>query len=361
MRGGRRSWGSGLAAAAMLLATGAAAAPAALDFLPLNAVRMLGSHNSYRPYPTPQAEGRIRRLSPQDWPDLAYGHPPLEAQLALGLRQFEIDVAPDPAGGLYAGPYAYAAPAARAAMAAPGAKVLHVAGLDYDTHCLTLRACLAVFARWSDAHPGHTPLVVLVNASDVDAAPYQPRAIAFTAADIDAVDRDVRETLGARLLTPDEVRGGLATLREAVRAGGWPRLGALRGRIIAVLDGSPAHEDFLRAGHSSLRGRALFGWFDEAAPEAALFNVQDPLLEGARIRRLVAQGFLVRTRADLSPAEARARDGRRMAAALASGAQLISTDDYAGAPDPEGLGYVADFGGPYVRPDAAAPASGSRR
>jgi hypothetical protein len=40
-----------------------------------------------------------------------------------------------------------------------------------------------------------------------------------------------------------------------------------------------------------------------------------------------------------------------MKAALASGAQIVSTDYYAGVPDPEGIGYVADFEGPYLRCD----------
>ncbi len=103
----------------------------------------------------------------------------------------------------------------------------------------------------------------------------------------------------------------------------------------------------------------MFGWFPATAAEAAVFNVQDPSTDGAQIRALLAQGFIVRTRADSGGIEARRHDGSRMAAALASGAQLISTDYYDGAPDPEALGFVVDFGGRYLRCDevlAACPA-----
>jgi len=323
----------------------------AIDGLKLNQTRAEGSHNSYRKFPSPGEEARIKAVAAKFWPGLDYGHPPFETQLALGLHQFEIDVAADPQGGLYAGPYADATPEIKALMAAPGAKVMHVPGLDTESHCLTFRICLGIFARWSDAHPGHDPIVILINSVDWPARPpiWTTPAI-FTQADIDAVNQDIIDVIGkTRLITPDEVRGGHKTLREGVMAGGWPTVAAARGRFLFVLDGNGAHETFLRTGHPSLAGRALFGWFDEDQPEAAVFNIQEPQKEAAHIHQLVGQGFIVRTRADADVVEARTRDGRRMKASLASGAQWISTDFYAGVPDPEGFGYVTDFEGPMYR------------
>lgn len=336
--------------AAPVVAPVAAPTPA-LDQLRLDQVRMLGSHNSYRKFPSPAEEARLKAADPQGWAGLDYGHPPLESQLALGLHQFEIDVDPDPQGGLYAAPYADATPEVKALMAAPGAKVLHIAGKDTEVHCLTFRKCLTIFARWSDAHPGHDAIVILVNSSDPDCIPgLFPHDIKFDQAGIDALNQDIFQVIGRqRLVIPDDVRGGHATLREAVLAKAWPTLGAMRGKFLFILDGNDAHETFLRAGHASLRGRAMFGWFDEAAPEAAVFNIQDPAAEQARIRRMTAAGFLVRTRSDANVVEARTRDGSRMKAALASGAQIVSTDYYEGAPDPEGFGFTVDFQGPMLR------------
>lgn len=351
-----------IAAAALVLLPGASEY-SPLDALRLDQVRMLGSHNSYRSFPSPREEARMKALAPQYWQGLAYGHPPLESQLVLGLHQFELDVVSDPKGGRFAAPYADATPEVRAVMNAPGIKVLHIPNFDTEVHCLTFRACLGIFARWSDRHPDHAPIVILVNSSDFPARPVvAPEPYIFSPADIDTINRDIAEVIGQhRLITPDMVRGKHDTLRQGVLAGGWPTMGAARGRFLFVLDGSADHERYLRTGHPSLRGRMMFGWFDEDTPEAALFNIQNPLPEQARIERLVKMGFIVRTRADADTAEARTHDGRRMQAAIASGAQLVSSDYYEGVPDPLGLDYVADFGGAKIRCDEVVTTCGEYR
>jgi hypothetical protein len=63
-------------------------------------------------------------------------------------------------------------------------------------------------------------------------------------------------------------------------------------------------------------------------PEAAFVILNDPVQQQDSIRKLVRSGYLVRTRADEGTLEARKGDFRRLEAALASGAQFISTDYY---------------------------------
>jgi Phosphoinositide phospholipase C, Ca2+-dependent len=347
----------------LVLAAHAAPEYAGLDNQRLDQVRMEGSHNSYRKFPSPAEEAKIKAISAKSWLGLDYGHPPLESQLALGLHQFEIDVAPDRDGGAYAGPYADATPQVKALMAAPGAKVLHVPGLDTEVHCLTFRQCLAIFARWSDAHPDHAPIVILVNSVDPNRIPVLfPYDLKFDQAGIDALNDDIAAVIGrARVITPDDMRGSHGTLREAALARAWPTLGQGRGKFLFVLDGNGDHERYQRAGHPLLRGRMMFGWFKETDPEAAVFNIQDPVKEYDRIRRLVAEGFIVRVQADANTTEARTRDRTRMKAALTSGAQWVSTDYYAGVPDPEAFGYTADFEGPMVRCDEVTAGCGADR
>ncbi|MGC1305344.1 MAG: phosphatidylinositol-specific phospholipase C domain-containing protein [Caulobacteraceae bacterium] len=353
-----------MALALPLLAHAAPAADPSVDGLKFNEVRIEGSHNSYRKFPSPAEEAKIKAVALKYWPGLDYGHPPLESQLAIGIRQLEIDVAPDAQGGLYAKPYADATPEVKAEMAAPGAKVLHVAGLDTEVHCLTFRKCLAIFARWSDAHPNHQPVVILVNSVDPLRIPVLfPYDAKFDQAGIDQINQDITDVIGRnRVVTPDDVRGDHATLREAVTAKAWPKYGDMRGKFLFVLDGNEAHEVYLRTGHPSLKGRMMFGWFDEALPEAAVFNIQDPIKNQDRIRRLVAEGFIVRTRSDEDTKEARTHDRTKTKSALASGGQWISSDYYPGVPDPEGFNFTVDFGGPMVRCDEvtapACPATG---
>ena len=63
-------------------------------------------------------------------------------------------------------------------------------------------------------------------------------------------------------------------------------------------------------------------------PAAAVMIVADPITERPRIRQLVSNGFMVRTRADADTLEARQNDTCRRDAAFASGTQAISTDYY---------------------------------
>jgi membrane-associated phospholipid phosphatase len=75
---------------------------------------------------------------------------------------------------------------------------------------------------------------------------------------------------------------------------------------------------------------------DEASPAAAILILNDPLKDGPRISADVRAGYLVRTRADADTVEARKNDTAPRDAALASGAQAVSTDYM--TPDPRFAG-----------------------
>jgi hypothetical protein len=70
-----------------------------------------------------------------------------------------------------------------------------------------------------------------------------------------------------------------------------------------------------------------------SAPEAAFAKLNDPIDDFDRIQELVRQGFIVRTRADADTVQARTGDLTQRDAALASGAQFVSTDYPAPNPD----------------------------
>jgi hypothetical protein len=230
----------------------------------------------------------------------------------------------------------------RAAMLKPGFKVFHIPDVDYISGCVTLVRCLREVDGWSQSHPDHLPIMITINAADT---PSERPGITSplpldNAALLDSLDGEIRSVLrGNRLITPDEVRGKAASLREAVRTRGWPTLNAARGRIFVLLDVRPQVSDVYRAGHPSLAGRAMFGWYPDEQPESAIQIVQDPIVDGERIKRWVREGFIVRTRTDANTVEARRHDLAKAKAAMASGAQAVSTDYYPGAPDPLHLGF----------------------
>jgi hypothetical protein len=317
----------------------------------LNEIQVLGSHNSYHVQPRPALLAYLLGLTPafEAW---EYTHPPLDEQFETqGVRQIELDVYADPMGGLYSRRGGLVAigedPESHlAALDAPGLKVMHIHDLDFESNCLTFVDCLRTVKRWSDAHPHHLPIMILIETEDVVlpelgygfAVP-----IPFGPAQLDAIDDEIRSVFPRRrLLTPDRVRRGQPTLEQAVQTLGWPRLGAVRGTVMFMLDnGGAVRSDYL-AGHPSLQGRVLFTDSTPGQPEAAFVKQNDPF--ASAIPTLVAQGYVVRTRADADTVEARSGDTGPRDAAIASGAQWVSTD-YPVADPNFGTGYAVQIPG----------------
>jgi len=311
-------------------------------------------HNAYHVQARPDLFDAIRAFDPALAASLEYTHPPLPDQLGrLGIRQVELDVFADPEGGLYADRAGLRVigddPIGPPALQDPGFKVLHVQDLDFESTCLTLVACLRTLRTWSDDHPGHLPITVQIEAKD-DVLPdlglgfVEP--IPIRGPQLDALDAEIRSVLGPDdLITPDDVRGRRSTLEEAVLRDGWPTLGSARGRFLFALDDSGVKRDAYVSGHPSLRGRVLFTDSPPGTPEAAYFVRNDPVSSFDEIQDLVRRGYLVRTRADADTVQARTGDTTMRQAALASGAQFVTTD-YP-EPDPRfGTGYFVDVPGP---------------
>jgi hypothetical protein len=302
------------------------------DCVRLNQLQVLGTHNSYHIAPAPAV---LALLGPGAR-DVEYSHRPLEQQLSsLGVRKLEIDVFADPAGGRFARPAAFTLvkgldPVGRELLE-PGFKVLHTQDLDFRTTCSTLKRCLTVIRDWSRAHPWHVPIMVMIEAKDTpvedrDGVSFV-RPVPIGAAEFQALDDEIRSVFMAdHLLTPDRVRGSHRTLAQAIASDGWPRLRAVRGRVLFALDNTDEHRTEYLRGHPSLEGRVLFVSSPVGEPSAAFLKMNDVLAEEDAIRQRVRDGFLVRTRADIPTEEARSGSTVRRDRAFRSGAQYVSTD-----------------------------------
>jgi hypothetical protein len=146
------------------------------------------------------------------------------------------------------------------------------------------------------------------------------------------------------MILPDEVRGRHATLNDAIKTGGWPTLEKARGRVVFLMDQRKV-ESIYTEGHPSLRGRILFTNAEPGQPDAAFIEENDGTK--AVIDGLVKQGYLVRTRTDEGTEQARTNDTTRRDTALATGAQIISTD-YPGAEPASWTGYKVELPGGMV-------------
>jgi hypothetical protein len=249
--------------------------PTAPKGLHMNDMQVVGTHNSYKVAIPPAELAMIAAKSPDGARSLDYSHLPLAQQLDLGMRQLEIDFLYDPEGGRYAHPLLpqmSGQPYDAAAMDKPGFKVLHIPDVDVRSHCATFVICLQQIRAWSDAHPDHVPILIMMNAKDGEpAVPGGVVPLPYDARAYDTLDAEIRSVFGPdRLITPDDVRGTAKTLRAGALAGGWPTLEAARGKVFFALDESPAKVKAYMRGHESLEGLPVFvNSISEDAPHAA--------------------------------------------------------------------------------------------
>lgn len=308
-----------------------------LPDLALSTLQMIGSHNSYKKAMPANVMALLKWVEPAVAQGLDYSHIPIEEQLALGLRVFEIDVFHDPEGERYSRPLGrWLHPLTQAfnereqaQLDAPGLKVLHIQDIDYQSHCLTFRKCLETFRVFSDANPGHLPIFISLNLKTSPIAlPGSTTPLSFDNAGYLYLHRDLDSAIGLEnLVTPSEIQKDSRSLRERITTFGWPDLSQLRGRFIFLID-EPVSKT---AGYLEDFGkdeRLLFLSVPSDHDQAAILVMNDPLKAFDDIRARVAEGFLVRTRADADTVEARSADDTRMRAAFASGAHFISTDYY---------------------------------
>ena len=351
--------------AAVLLAATAGAqagynAPDSDAQVRINQIQIIGSHNSYHAGLLPGMRAYLGEKKPDALRGLDYAHQPLDKQFDGGVRQIELDIFADSKGGRYAHP---AGPALEQAagvpvdpdgqnfsgassevMMKPGFKVMHVQDLDQHSNCQPFTACLTIVREWSKAHPQHLPIFVLVETKQGKPLniPNATTPEPFTAVTFDELDREIRSVFSpSEMITPDDMRGNYVTPNEAARAGKWPTLATARGKVIFLMDQRNVGPLYLE-GHPNLRGRVLFTNAAPGEPDAAFTEENDGTEQ--EIAALVAQGYLVRTRTDADTKEGRSGSTVRREHAMASGAQILSTD-YPKAEPAQWTGYSVSFAG----------------
>jgi Phosphoinositide phospholipase C, Ca2+-dependent len=308
-----------------------------IDNLPINHIQVIGSHNSYKQPIDPALFGMIKKVDSNLARHIDYSHISLSDQLSMGLQNLEIDVYADSKGGKYAHPKGLDWAGSNSTpydqegvMKEPGFKVFHIQEIDFRSSCLTFTKCLQELKSWSEAHPGHNPVFITMNAKDETInKPGFTIPEKFTTEVFNQLDSVITGTLGKeRLITPDDVRGKNATLESAVLKGQWPTLKNAKGKFIFILDEAGEKRAAYIQGHPSLQGRVLFANAQPGTPEAAIVIMNNPVKDLHTIQELVKKGYIVRTRADADTEEARKNDKTMFEAACESGAQIITTDYY---------------------------------
>jgi hypothetical protein len=229
----------------------------------------------------------------------------------------------------------------------PGFKVLHVQDIDFRSTVLTFVIGLRRIRDWSDQHPRHFPICVLLELKDEAIAPEFTKPVPIGMDELEAVEAEILSVFKQeQILKPDDIRGEFSTLPEALARRGWPPLDAVRGKVLFALDNGGSIRDLYLKDHPALQGRLIFVSVEESHPAAAWMKVNDPVSGFERIQKLVKAGFIVRTRADGDTSQARTNDTTQRDRAFSSGAQFISTD-YP-EPNPAFSGYQVRFDGGIV-------------
>ncbi len=250
--------------------------------LRLNQIQVLGTHNSYH------RAGPLAYLI-KDW---RYTHEPLDTQLDMGVRQFELDLH----YGLF------------------GLEVYHVPVVDGLTTAKYFEDQLETLYNWSLNNPGHLPIMVIMELKDeLDIIKFSGR--------INKVDEEILNIWPReRIITPDDVRGEYATLPAAIQSAGWPSLSFCRDKIMFMLhNGGDYRDEYFAEGQNKIM-------FADAAFDHPYGGWKTLNTPGDDVKEQVENGLLVRTRADAECEQAINEDYTTQEAAWACGAQMVSTD-----------------------------------
>ncbi|KAI5460108.1 acid phosphatase [Mariannaea sp. PMI_226] len=306
--------------------------------LRMNQIQVVGTHNSYHLEALPADQQTMLALRP-DLQNVFYSHPALDVQASFqSVRSFELDIFADPdGGGHYATPWIRRNKSTEPIpeLQGPGIKILHIADIDYNATCHTLKSCLQVVKSWSDAHTDHVPIPIMIEfktSEEILIALGGSKPISWANTKLlDGLDAEIRSVFSSKqLIVPDDIRRDDLSLEQSVLTHGWPDLDSARGRVFFLMDNGPVHvvRDAYIKDRPNLEGRIIFTNSAPGNSDCAFQKLNDPTGDNqVNIQEQVKAGYWVRTRADepLSTLFTHNVTARREAA-FSSGAQIVSTD-----------------------------------
>ncbi len=276
------------------------------DLIRLNQIQVKGTHNSYK---------IATDYCPPSW-DLTM--PTLDVQLdELGARTVEVDVHLNADGTL---------------------DVYHLAYMDPLTNCAKFKDCLTLVANWSDEHPGHLPIMIMVEPKDD-----QDEDALKLAGKLNLIDNEILSVFSrSEILAPDDVRGAHATLNEAITTEGWPLLRDCRDKVMFMLLENGAHRAEYLEMHPNLEGAVIFARNEKGASWSSILEMSDPRTQEQEdeLRAAVLENYLVRVTID-DPETTIAQFEPIAEATLRAGVQMINTDH------PSETTVPAQEGGPF--------------
>lgn len=278
--------------------------------LKFNELRFVATHNSYQNESVSELQmwyGVVGTLSFGAVPKNggAFQTASLTDQLNGGVRSLELDVETMRKNGK------------------TSFVCLHSPVLDMTTHSYDFALAMREIDLWSDMHPGHLPVTVIVEPK-VAMLPLW-NMDAFTLAYANTMDDLLKTVLGEKLFTPADMLRGYETFAEMRKADDWCRVEDMCGKVLVLLHPTVVTNGYIRQ-DKTLRTQAMFPMLraSQAESDYASFVVENnPLKAESDKERLIdREKCVVRTRPDSFGK----LDEEIHAAAKRSGAQILSTD-----------------------------------
>jgi len=276
--------------------------------LKFNEVQFLATHNSYKQrmsrasyYAMNWVAAPLGLAAEKDEWD--YEFEPLTQQLDKGIRSIELDVMKD----------------------GESFRCGHVGVLDMSSNCHDLALTCQEIRMWSDAHPDHLPITILVEAKP---------SIAADGGMYKLIDLDGVEALGGifrrefedKLFTPSEMRGSYESFGALRRDNGWPALRDMLGKILILYHYNEATTADYIALSPSLDVQKMFPVLEypvvEVDTDSATFILCNDPLDHDVIAAYTNKNLLVRTRIDMYMHH----EQEKYDSGVTAGALLLTTD-----------------------------------
>lgn len=274
-----------------------------------NEVSFIGTHNSYQKACVP-----ARQKLFQDASTVTFGLVKAEKatfqsdyltdQFNLGIRSVELDVETVVENG----------------------KVSFVCShspvIDMPTHCYNFALALKEIKLWSDANPNHLPITVIIEPKKVFIPDKNMRY--FNCKYANELGEQAKEIFGDTLITPADMMGDHASLKEMREADDWMTLSKTRGHVMLLLHDTTATEDYIKQ-DPTIKTQAMFpmlrynGRDRDCASFLLINKAKDIKVQADEV---LGKNLVIRSRSD----NFGSYNETESQTALNSGAQIVSTD-----------------------------------
>jgi Phosphoinositide phospholipase C, Ca2+-dependent len=253
----------------------------------IEGLQVAGTHNSYHIAPAIAFDASHK-----------YTMPPLDQQLAGGVRAFELDL------HLAAGVF----------------QIYHINIIDPNSTCSTLEACLGIVATWSHAHSKHVPIFIWFELKDDTGGESITDLIPIETTILKVFPKD-------QIITSAWLRSTYASPRERIMMAGWPTIQEAQGKIMFSIITRDARTQSYAHDFTSLDDRIMFvnPTPDQYGMSWASITKVDDLLDSASIARAHDAHLLV----DANICAINMKDDEcqtRLASGISSGIHMLHDD-----------------------------------